>query len=62
MNTVIDMLGQVTSTGWSAVSSAFSATPAVANAITQYSPQIIQANSLFGGLNIADAPLPFRCV
>ena len=53
------MLGRVTSTGWSAVSSAFSATPAVANAVPSILPQIIQANSLFGGLNITDAPLPF---
>lgn len=59
VNTVIDMLSQVSSTGWSTVSSAFSATPAVVEAVSEYSPQIIQANSLFGGLNIADAPLPF---
>ena len=57
INKVIDALYVVKSTGWSAVSDAFSGSADVVNAISQYSTEIIRMNSIPGGLNIADAPV-----
>ena len=59
INKVIDALYVVKSTGWSAVSDAFSGSADVVNAISQYSSEIIRMNSIPGGLNIADAPVIF---
>ena len=42
---------------WAIVSDTFKATPDVVNAITQYSPEIMRVNSIFGVLNISDLPL-----
>ena len=59
INKIIDALYVVKSTGWSAVSDAFSGSADVVNAISQYSSEIIRMNSIPGGLNIADAPVIF---
>ena len=56
INKIIDALYVVKSTGWSAVSDAFSGSADVVSAISQYSTEIIHINSIPGGLNIADAP------
>ena len=57
INKIIDALYVVKSTGWSAVSDAFSGSADVVSAISQYSTEIIHINSIPGGLNIADAPV-----
>ena len=57
INKIIDALYVVKSTGWSAVSDAFSGSADVVSAISQYSAEIIHINSIPGGLNIADAPV-----
>lgn len=53
INKIIDALYVVKSTGWSAVSDAFSGSADVVSAISQYSTEIIHINSIPGGLNIA---------
>lgn len=56
---IIDALYLVKSTAWDQVSAAFSSSPDVVSAISQYSKQIIDMNSMIFGLNIADAPVQF---
>ena len=56
---VIDTLYVVKSTGWETISQAFASSADVVAAIAQYSKEIINMNSLPGGLNIADAPISF---
>lgn len=56
-SSIVDFLAALKTSDWAIVSDTFKATPDVVNAITQYSPEIMRVNSIFGVLNISDLPL-----
>lgn len=56
VNSIIDMLYKLKSDGWAVVSEAFNSYPVV-DAIKNTESAILNINSMFGGLNIADSPL-----
>ena len=57
INKVIDTLYLVKSGAWQTVSDAFSSSPDVVKAISDYSGQIVGMNWLPGGLSVVDPPL-----
>lgn len=60
INKIIDALYLVKSNAWDTVSSAFSASPDVVKAISDYSGTIVSMNWLPGGLNVVDSPVQFK--
>jgi len=54
---IVDVLYKLRSAGWADVSEAFSASPAVTEAISNTQSSILNINSMIGGLNISDSPL-----
>lgn len=55
--TIVDFLAALKSTDWTVLSAAFEKAPDVVRAISEFSPEIIEVNSLFGVLNMTDLPL-----
>ena len=59
VNTIVDVLNNVKTTGWTTVAEAFAAHPEVVEAINGVKDTIIDINSMPGGLNVLDAPVNF---
>ncbi len=57
VNKVIDVLGNLKSSGWDELATAFSGSPEVVNAIAASKDTILHVNSFLGGLNIMDTPV-----
>ena len=59
VNTIVDVLNNVKTTGWTTVAEIFGSHPEVVDAINGVKDTIIEINSMPGGLNVMDAPVNF---
>lgn len=59
IDSIIDVLNNVKTTGWDTIANAFAAHPEVVDAINGVKDTIIEINSMPGGLNVMDAPVNF---
>lgn len=59
IDSIIDVLNKVKTTGWTTVTEVFSAHPDVVQSVNSVKDTIIEINSMPGGLNVMDAPVNF---
>lgn len=59
IDSIIDVLNNVKTTGWDTIANAFAAHPEVVDAIASVKETIIEINSIPGGLNVMDSPVNF---
>lgn len=59
IDSIIDVLNKVKTTGWTTVAEVFSAHPEVVQSVNSVKDTIIEINSMPGGLNVMDAPVNF---
>ena len=59
IDTIVDVLNNVKTTGWTTVAEIFASHPEVVEAINGVKDTIIDINTMPGGLNVMDAPVNF---
>ena len=59
IDTIVDVLNNVKTTGWETFAEIFAAHPEVVQSINSVKDTIIEINSMPGGLNVMDAPVNF---
>ena len=59
IDTIVDVLNNVKTSGWSTVAEIFGSHPEVVQAINSVKDTIIDINTMPGGLNVMDAPVNF---
>ena len=59
IDTIVDVLNNVKTTGWTTVAEIFASHPEVVQSINSVKETIIEINSMPGGLNVMDAPVNF---
>lgn len=59
IDSIVDVLNNIKTTGWTTVAEIFSAHPEVVQSVNSVKDTIIEINSMPGGLNVMDAPVNF---
>lgn len=59
IDSIVDVLNNIKTTGWTTVAEIFSAHPEVVESVNSVKDTIIEINSMPGGLNVMDAPVNF---